>query len=162
MKNDLPGLVECRMQPSPLTEKHSGVFLSGTKWAPTTCQKPMTAVWRGPVCQGSQAWIAVLCHTTVTDCLGTERGKFHLTIAPPASGTAEDAPGISVSSIPLGKQDTVSSSVPAVPAAGRVPCSPSQNRWQSRECSGSSTCPSQCQLLWDPPFPGAEKAWRRE
>lgn len=54
-KNDrkmlgLPGLVECRMQPSLLTEKHSGVFLSGTKWAPTRCQKPIDSSVEGPVC----------------------------------------------------------------------------------------------------------------
>lgn len=50
------------------------------------------------------------CHTTVTDCPGTGRGKLHLAIPAPARGTAEDAPGI-----PWDK-DTVSS----LPAAGSV------------------------------------------
>lgn len=44
---------------------------------------------------------------------------------------------------------------------GPLPYPPSQNGRQSRECSGSSTCPSCCQLLWDPPFPWESKAWRR-
>lgn len=80
-------------------------FISGTRWTPTSATDGSV---EGPCLPG----IAVI------GCLGTERGKLHLPIPSPAWGTAED--GISVTSIPLGQQDTVSSSLPAAPGAGCV------------------------------------------
>lgn len=69
MKNDrkmlgLPGLVECRMQPLLLTEKHSGVFLSGTKWAPTRCQKPIDSSVEGPCLSARGARPGLQCSAT--------------------------------------------------------------------------------------------------
>lgn len=120
-------------------------FLSGTRWTPTSATDGSV---EGPCLPG----IAVM------DCLGTERGNLHLPIPSPACGTAEDASGISVTSIPLRQQDTVSSSLPAAPGAG---CVGGFSKSEQEAEQGMFWKQHLLQLVWNPPFPGGQKAWRR-